>query len=228
MLAAAQFDTCASRSREDRARVRGKDHKNQLCPSRTLARGEILFQTGGKRGKLYRVESGALCHYLRWEDGRREIVEFAFPGDIVGFGHLQSHVSTAQALVETTVSLVSADEFDDLLETDGQLAARFAAAGDREFDYVREVTVRSGDEKPVERVASFLLALSHMSEMEGRDPMLVADEIRSGEVAEHLDLTVDGLVAALRELERRGMVIAAGNGRLRISDLPALEKLAAA
>jgi CRP/FNR family transcriptional regulator len=225
MLAAAQFDTCGSRSREDRARVHGKDHP---CPSRMLARGEILFQTGGKRGKLYRVESGALCHYLRWEDGRREIVEFAFPGDIVGFGHLQSHVSTAQALVETTVSLVSADEFDDLLETDGQLAARFAAAGDREFDYVREVTVRSGDGKPVERVASFLSALSHMSEMEGRDPMLVADEIRSGEVAEHLDLTVDGLVAALRELERRGMVTVAGNGRLRISDLPALEKLATA
>ena len=47
--------------------------------------------------------------------------------------------STAQAMVETAVSLVSADEFDDLLETDGQLAARYAAAGDREFDYLREV-----------------------------------------------------------------------------------------
>jgi DNA-binding MarR family transcriptional regulator len=70
--------------------------------------------------------------------------------------------------------------------------------------------------------------LSHMSEVEGRDPTLVAEEITSGEVAKHLDLTMDMLVAALRELERRGMVTAAGNGRLRISDLRALEKLAAA
>jgi CRP/FNR family transcriptional regulator, anaerobic regulatory protein len=222
MLAAIPSEASASRLREGRARVRGPRS------SRSLARGEILFQTGDKRGKLYRVESGALCHYLRWEDGRREIVEFAFPGDIIGFGHLQSHVSTAQAMVETTISLVSEKEFDGLLKTDGQLAARFAAAGDREFEYLREVTMKTGEGKPVERVASFLSALSHMSEVEGRDPTLVADEITSGEVAEHLDLTLDVLVAALRELERRGMVAAAGNGRLRISDLPALEKIGAA
>jgi hypothetical protein len=67
-----------------------------------------------------------------------------------------------------------------------------------------------------------------MSDVEGRDPTLVTDEITSGEVAEHLDLTMDTLVAALRELERRGMVVAAGNGRLQICDLPALEKLTAA
>jgi CRP/FNR family transcriptional regulator len=224
MLAAPQSDTCGTRLGAI-AKVRKMSGPD---PSRTLARGEILFCTGDQRGKLYRVDSGALCHYLRWEDGRREIVEFAFPGDIVGFGHLPSHVSTAQAMVETNISLVSQDEFDDLLETDGQLAARFAAAGDREFEYVREVTVKSGPVKPVERVASFLSALSHMSEVEGRDPSLVADDITSGDVAEHLDMTLDGLVAALRELERRGMVATAGNGHLRIADLTALEKLAAA
>ncbi len=226
MLAATQTDTCGARPGAP-AKVR---KMSGPAPARTLARSEILFQAGDRRGKLYRVESGALCHYLRWEDGRREIVEFAFPGDIVGFGHLPSHVSTAQALVETTVSLVSQDEFDDLLETDGQLAARFAAAGDREFEYMREVTVNtaSGSAKSVERVASFLSALSHMSEVEGRDPTLVADEISSGDVAAHLDITLDGLVAALRELERRGMVATAGDGHLRIADRPALDKLAAA
>jgi CRP/FNR family transcriptional regulator len=226
MLAAPQNDTCGSRPGA-LAKVRKMSGRT---PSRTLARSEILFQTGEKRGKLYRVESGALCHYLRWEDGRREIVEFAFPGNIVGFGHLPSHGSTAQAMVETTVSLVSEEEFDDLLETDGQLAARFAAAGDREFEYLRKVTVNTGagSAKPVERVASFLSALSHMSEVEGRDPRLVADDITSGDVAAHLDMTLDGLVAALRELERRGMVATAGDGHLRIADRPALEKLAAA
>jgi CRP/FNR family transcriptional regulator, anaerobic regulatory protein len=222
MLAATPSDACSSWLRENRAPVRGP---RPVC---SLARGEILFQTGDKRAKLYRVESGALCHYLRWEDGRREIVEFAFPGDIVGFGHLPSHVSTVQAMVETTFSLVSQKEFDALLQTDGQLAARFAAAGDREFEYLRQVTVKADPGKPVERVASFLSALSHMSEVEGRDPTLVAHEITSGEVAEHLDLTMDMLVAALRELERRGMVSAADNGRLQIRDLPALDKLAAA
>ena len=203
-------------------------HNREPAPARVLARGEILFQAGDTRAKLYRVESGALCHYVRWDDGRREIIEFAFPGDIIGFGHLEAHVSTAQAIVETMVSIVSEEEFDGVLKSDGQLAARFAAAGDREFEYLREKTVRSGEEKPVVRVASFLSALSHMSAIEGGDPTLVAEEVTSGDVAEHLDMTLDGLVAALRELECRGIVAAAEKGRLRIADLPALEKLAAA
>ena len=41
---------------------------------RRLARGETLFHSGAPR-RLYRVERGALCHYLRWDDGRHEVIE---------------------------------------------------------------------------------------------------------------------------------------------------------
>ncbi len=50
------------------------------APERTLAGGEVLFQAGDTRARLYRVERGALCHYRRWDDGRCEIIEYAFPG----------------------------------------------------------------------------------------------------------------------------------------------------
>ena len=195
------------------------------APERTLAGGEVLFQAGDTRARLYRVERGALCHYRRWDDGRCEIIEFAFPGDIVGFGHLEAHISTAQAMVETVVSTVSTEEFERALAGDDHLAARLSAAGDREFDFLRGRAVASGKDKPVERLASFLAALSHVSADEGRDPMLVTDEISSGFVAEHLDMTIDMLVAALRELEQRGVVRSTANG-LRIADLSGLEDLA--
>ena len=110
---------------------------------------------------------------------------------------------------------------------DGHLAARLAAAADRDFDFLRARAVKSGDGKPVERLASFLTALSHLGADEGRDPTVVTDEIPSGIVAEHLDMTIDGLVQALRELERRGMVRSTADG-LRIADLGALEDLARA
>src|SRR6185312_13232440 len=112
-------------------RARGSAHV------RRLARGETLFHAGDARDQLYRVERGALCHYMRWDDGHHEVIEFAFPGDIIGFGHLATHTSTAQAVAKTIVSRISEAEFEQLLETDGQLAARFAAAGDREFEFMR-------------------------------------------------------------------------------------------
>ncbi len=226
MLAALQPETCEAPRAPGKERCAASDRCTSIAaPVRELARGEVLFQLGDTRAKLYRVERGALCHYIRWDDGRREIIEFAFPGDIVGFGYLESHISTAQAVVETAVSQFAPEDFERAAETDGQLASRLAASADREFDFLRAQAVKAGEGKPVERVASFLAALSHMSASEGRDPSLVTDEISSGFVAEQLAMTVDGLARALRELEQRGMVRPTPQG-LRIPDIDALEKMA--
>ena len=192
---------------------------------RRLGRGETLFHAGDARDQLYRVERGALCHYLRWDDGRHEVIEFAFPGDIIGFGHLAMHTTTAQAVAKTIVSPISEEEFEQLLESDGQLAARFAAAGDREFDYMRVRSIESGRGNPTKRVASFLAAMSRMSASEGRDPNVITEEFSSGAVAEHLNMSVDALASVLRQLEAQGMVAAADKG-LRITDIAALEKFA--
>ena len=193
------------------------------APRRVLARGEVLFQEGDTRAPIYRVERGALCHYRHLEDGGHEIIEFVFPGDMVCFGHIDSHVSTAQAIAETVVTFVVPEEFDHAAECDGELASRVAAVADREFESLRERAIDSTRGKPVERLASFLAALSHNSSEEGRDPTLVTDELSSGFVAEHLNMTVDALASALRELERRGMVRPTAAG-LRISNVDALEK----
>ena len=192
---------------------------------RRLARGETLFHTGAPRDQLYRVERGALCHYLRWEDGHHEVIEFAFPGDIIGFGHLAMHTSTAQAAAKTIVSPVSEEEFEQLLESDGQLAARYAAAGDREFEFMRVRAIEGGRGQPAKRVASFLAALSRLGTHEGRDPNVIADEFSSGAIAEHLNMSIDALADVLRELEAHGIVSAADDG-LRIADVDALEKFA--
>jgi len=210
---------------EVRTGSRATPEERAISPDRTLSSGEVLFQAGDTRAKLYRVERGALCHYRRWEDGRCEIIEFAFPGDVIGFGHLEAHISTAQAMVETVVSTVTSDDFEQLLGADDHLAVRLSAATDREFDFLRERAIESGKGKPVERLASFLTALSHMSANEGRDPMIVTDEVSSGVVAERLDMSIDALGHALRELESRGMVRPTPKG-LRISNLSGLEQLA--
>jgi CRP/FNR family transcriptional regulator len=190
---------------------------------RRLARGETLFQAGDHRTRLYRVERGALCHYVRWDDGRHEVIEFAFAGDLIGFGHLDTHTSTAQAAARTIVSEVDPQEFDELLDSDGQLAARYAAAADREFDFMRMRASALNRNEPARRVASLLLALSRMGESEGRQAHVVTDEVSSSAVADQLDLSIDTLRDVLRELGERGLVSESAQG-LRIVDMQALEK----
>jgi CRP/FNR family transcriptional regulator, anaerobic regulatory protein len=136
------------------------------APTRLLATGDILFQVGDTRAQPYCVKRGALCHYTGWDDtgwddGRHEVIECAFPGDIIGFGNLEAHISTARAMVETEVSLVAEHDFQRALDTDGHLAARVTAAADREFDYVRAQAVKAGAGRPAVRLASYCGSLAH-------------------------------------------------------------------
>jgi CRP-like cAMP-binding protein len=193
-------------------------------PVRCLAPGEILFGIGDPRGGLYRVERGALCHYTR-SHGRHEIIEFVFPGDVIGFGHIATHVSTAKAMLHTEISSVAPHEFECALRTDDQLAARVAMAADREFDSLRCRALEAVHNQPTARLASFLVALSRLSAREGRDSRLVPDEIPSEAIAEQLAMSREDLASALLQLEKRELVSPSPAG-LHILDLADLERFA--
>ena len=63
---------------------------------RNLAVYELLFGIGEPKSQLYVVETGALALYEpRW-NGHRAIIEFAFPGDFIGLGFLQTHACSAR------------------------------------------------------------------------------------------------------------------------------------
>ena len=104
---------------------------------RPVGIGSTLFRPGEPR-QLYRVETGAICHYVQPTEGRYEIIEFAFSGDIIGLGRLAKHVTTAKAMVETTVSAITETDIDRALTNDHRLVCRIAEAREREFDYLKK------------------------------------------------------------------------------------------
>lgn len=189
-----------------------------------VATGAMLFQPGEER-MLYRVEKGAICHYVLWADGRHEVIEFAFPGDIIGLGHLDEHSTTAQAMVDTVVSLISEEELNDALDRDDRLSFRFTAAVEREFDYVRERTTSHASITPTARVANLLLAISGINGTEGRDENIICDDLSAGFVAEKLGMSIENLSAALLSLKTQGAIKEAPQG-IEIVDRKALERMA--
>lgn len=199
-------------------------HPGESLVLQTVETGQILFQTGDQR-TLYRIERGALCHYVLWSDGRHELIEFAFPGDIVGLGQLRRHVSTAQAMVDTVVSIVTDEEFEAAIACEDRLSFRLASAVEREFDYLRDRALATESVTAAARVANFLLALSSMNGPEGREPDLISDEITAGFVADKLHMSVEKLGTALLHLKKEGAVRETPSG-LRIIDVHTLRRLA--
>lgn len=195
------------------------------CDVRTLAAGETLFREGDTRSYVYRVERGALCLFKSRADGTQDIFEFAFPGDLVGLGYLDSHVSGAQAAMETSLICLSRTALDPSAERNARSRARLTAAIEREVMFLKESLRRSGHPGAFERVAALFVTLSHYNEYEGREPTLITDSLKCGVVAGYLNMSVNQLAAQLAEMEARGLIELCEKG-LRLLDLDALEKIA--
>jgi CRP/FNR family transcriptional regulator len=192
---------------------------------RRLAAGETLFREGERRTHVFRIEQGSICLFKARDDGSRDVLEFAFPGDIVGLGYLDHHVSAAQATVETSVSCVPRAAVQLVLDQTPHITSRLTAAIEREVAFLRESQNRVSRSSPVERIAALFVTLSRCNAYEGRDPALIADSLTCGVVAGYLDVSVDELADCLKDLERRDLIEATSKG-LRLKNFDELEKLA--
>jgi CRP/FNR family transcriptional regulator len=203
----------------------GSTHHPETGRNRSLTAGEVLFREGEMREHVYRVEKGAVCLFRQQTDGSRSVIEFAFPGDYVGLGYLDNHVSDAQATIDTLLTCLPRSVLDPVIERTSNGTQRLAAAIEREVAFLNETQRHGAAAAPVVRAAALLVTLSRCNAYEGRDPTIITDSLSCGVVAGYLDMTVDGLAQILVDLKHRGIVEVCDGG-LRLTNLPELEQLA--
>lgn len=193
------------------------------APTRVL-RDTVLFHRGESKKHLYLIEVGTVAIY---DDraGRNSVVEFAFSGDTIGFGFLDTHIHSAQAVGEARVRALPLSALDEVLLHDQRALQRYAEALQREFEFRRQ-GVLSADRKPANRLAALLVALSLQNGQEGRDSTVIVDSLDCGTVARYLEVDVATLGDALVELERRKLIERCPPHGLRIIDVVGLKKLA--
>ena len=194
--------------------------------ARRLAAKEVLFRAGDARTSFYRVETGAICLYEpRWRD-ERSVIDFAFPGDFVGLGFLETQSCSASAICECQVTCVPWGQLTSAISGNANAQQKLQMATEREFELRRANIVERGRQFPLERVAAFLLALSNNNASEGRDSHVIGDSMECGIAADYLQLSVDDLGALLIELKERGLIASCPPKSLRILDKRGIEALA--
>ena len=83
-------------------------------PARTINAREHLFCEGDRATHVYQVEAGHVCISRMLADGRRQVVDFAYPGDIIGLGALDTHATSAQATTKTRVRCIPTATLHDV------------------------------------------------------------------------------------------------------------------
>ncbi len=200
------------------------DRQHLGSQSLTLVPGDMLFRDGDPRHHIYRVETGAVCHYIPWKDGRYDVIEFAFPGDVIGFGDLPNYVTSAQAVTATVVSLVNENEFETALKGNPGLAMRVAAAADREFELLKSRSVASGVNAPLARLAAYLLTVAGGTCDEAT---VAADDVTGGFVTDALKMSDEDIQSALEAFAHEGLLTRTACG-WKINDAPGLDRVASA
>ncbi|MCW2240030.1 Crp/Fnr family transcriptional regulator [Azospirillum canadense] len=131
--------------------------------ARTSARkaGVPLFHQGEPFDHILIVQSGWAVIYKLFEDGRRQIIRFAMPGDLIGFeGSGDSGMAySADAITDMTVCAIKRAVFYRVCAESPRLAMNFASMVTREALAAWNHVGALGQQAALGRVANLLLDL---------------------------------------------------------------------
>src|SRR6516165_7087130 len=119
---------------------------------------EFVFVEGDAASYVYRVETGAVALFKVLADGRRQIVGFAYPGDLIGLGAMGEHVMNAQAIKPTRLRCLPVGTLHQAATNDPTLGFKLYEALARELAATRDLILTTAQRSAMERVAGFLLA----------------------------------------------------------------------
>ena len=195
-------------------------------PVRRLLTGEPLFLHGDLKTHLYQIVAGIIGNYFTHLDPSHVVVEYAFPGDVLGFGYLKHHIFDARALIATRVRCLPLSAVDNIVDNDDRARRRCTEATSREFAYRRDQLVDANRSNPTARVAAFLLVISQINDHGGRDPRIVTDALNCHVVTDWLRLDLKSLERSLVELRMKGLIEPCPPHGLRLINVEGLSSVA--
>lgn len=187
---------------------------------------EHIFAEGDKKLHVYLVVTGAVCLYKVLPDGRRQVIDFALPGDLIGLGTGNIETFNAQATVPTRVRCLPVSMLQKMASQDPQLAFRLYDAVSRELSAMRDHLICVGQRSAIERVVSFLLALSERNEAKGRDPLTIELPMTRTDIGDFLGLTIETVSRTFSKLKSLGLIEIDQGTTIRLVDSEQLGALA--
>jgi CRP-like cAMP-binding protein len=196
--------------------------------TRTVQRHRDIIMEGRSYGSILIIMEGNGIRYRILHDGRRQIVNIALPGDIVGVlgPFIESSLYSTKALTETVVATVPFTRINALFETNPRLVTKIFLFVSCELTIYAEHLIDLGRRSASERIAHFLLELLHRLQAVG-----LAEEhsykipLTQELIADALGLSIPHVNRVLRRLREDNLVVLEDQ-RVTIKDIDGLSELA--
>jgi CRP/FNR family transcriptional regulator, nitrogen fixation regulation protein len=170
----------------------------------SFAGDETVFRDGNSADVVYRVMSGVVRTVQTLADGRRQILEFFFPGDMFGLELANDRPIAAEAVLDT---VLIATRRTNLLAEPSHFCRYSMRALERSYQHVVTLGRRSASE----RVAAFLTDLDARIGAAG----LVELPMSRQDIGDYLGLTIETVSRTFTQLQASGLIEARGR-RVRL------------
>lgn len=133
---------------------------------RTLAAGADIIHPGQVDAELFTLFSGWAFRYKSLADGRRQILNFLLPGDLIGLqaSLLSSAQYGAEALTDVELCVFPRKRIWDLFTQMPALSYELAWLGSREESLLDENLTSVGQRNAAERIAALVISLYRRAE----------------------------------------------------------------
>jgi CRP-like cAMP-binding protein len=174
-----------------------------------VAKGGQMLSQGVVSPHLYTLLQGVLFRFKTLDDGRRQIVNFMFPGDMVG---LQSAMEDpmqhgVEAVTEARVCIFQRERFMDLFATHPRLGFDMAWLAARQEISLDEHLTSVGRRTARERLvylALFLFLRGRQTGLAGKDHLDIS--LTQAQIADTIGLSVVHTNKTLQALRRANLI----------------------
>jgi CRP/FNR family transcriptional regulator len=194
---------------------------------RRFKRGEMIYGAGEAFAALYAIRLGSCKTTVLAEDGREQVAGYHMPGDLLGLdgiGH-ERHGCQAIALEDSEVCVLPFGELENLSHRLPPLQKNLHRVLSREIIRDHNVMLLLGSMRAEERLAVFLLNLSHRYHERGYSATEFVLRMTRDEIGSYLGLKLETVSRLFSRFQQEGLIQVQGRA-IKLLDTAALRQLA--
>ncbi len=195
---------------EGRHITNGEAAEPPLIRKRMIKKRDYLYRTGEPFLYFFVITKGAIKTTRRNENGRKDILGFYLPGELLGAEAISigNHSRSAQAIVDTFVCEVPYEQLS-------------AWVGDSPAGRVEMMRIMGGELHQIEkqnevcrkrstaaRLAAFFMEMSKRMGTSGAPTMVLELEMARGDIASYLRIAPETISRLFRRFQEEGLILA--------------------
>lgn len=193
---------------------------------RAVSAHEHVYLEGDAQTHMYQVLEGVIGVYKLLTDGRRQIVTFHYPGELIGLDQTGYFIDSAEALCSARIRCIPIDAVDTLIATEpgfGQAMMRLLST---ELADTREQLLSLGRKSAMEKLATFMVRIVMRNKRNGIDSNSIHLPMTRSEIADYLGLTVETVSRNFTKLKESTVIRLCSNSVVEVLDVSRLEAIA--